>query len=197
LQQAVPGLSIANQEGNVEIFIRGVGSANNTELGDPALRRISTALTFRVPRGLGVMFYDLERVEVNKGPQGTLYGRNALAGTLNIITAKPKFDSYSGYIQAEYGNRNSYAAEGAVNIPMAPNFAVRAAGYYVNRDYGFKNVSTGAPAAWPQARRAGRELCRPSVDAVGADQPPDHFGDRRLWQRNRHRLSGRQHLQRG
>jgi iron complex outermembrane receptor protein len=68
-----------------------------------------------------------------------------LAGTLNIITAKPKFDSYSGYIQAEYGNRNSYAAEGAINIPMAPNFAVRAAGYYVNRDYGFQNVSTGAP----------------------------------------------------
>ncbi len=146
LQQAVPGLSIANQEGNVEIFIRGVGSANNTELGDPGAAPHLNGTYIPRPRGLGLMFYDLERVEVNKGPQGTLYGRNALAGTLNIITAKPKFDSYSGYIQAEFGNRNSYAAEGAVNIPIASNFAIRAAGYYVNRDYGFRNVSTGAPA---------------------------------------------------
>lgn len=147
LQAAVPGLSIANQEGNVEIFIRGVGSANNTELGDPGAAPHLNGTYIPRPRGLGVMFYDLERVEVNKGPQGTLYGRNALAGTLNIITAKPRFDRYTGYAQAEYGNRNSYAAEGAINVPLAPNFAVRAAGYYVNRDYGFKNVSTGALAA--------------------------------------------------
>jgi iron complex outermembrane receptor protein len=103
------------------------------------------------------MFYDLERVEINKGPQGTLYGRNALAGTLNIITAKPKFDSYSGYIQAEYGNRNSYAAEGAVNIPIASNFAIRAAGY-INRNYGFHNVSTGAPAALASSRPVWKRI---------------------------------------
>lgn len=80
LQVAVPGLSIANQEGNVEIFIRGVGSANNTELGDPGAAPHLNGTYIPRPRGLGLMFYDLERVEVNKGPQGTLYGRNALAG---------------------------------------------------------------------------------------------------------------------
>ena len=89
LQLAVPGLSIANQEGNVELFIRGVGSANNTELGDPGAAPHLNGVYIPRPRGLGGMFYDLERVEVNKGPQGTLYGRNALAGTLNIITKKP------------------------------------------------------------------------------------------------------------
>ncbi|MES2057064.1 MAG: TonB-dependent receptor, partial [Pseudomonadota bacterium] len=147
LQVAVPGLSIANQEGNIEIFIRGVGSANNTELGDPGAAPHLNGTYIPRPRGLGVMFYDLERVEVNKGPQGTLYGRNALAGTLNIITAKPRLGEYSGYMQAEYGNRSSYGAEGAVNIPLGDTIAVRAAGYYVNKDYGFKNVSTGAPAS--------------------------------------------------
>ena len=146
LQVAVPGLSIANQEGNVEIFIRGVGSANNTELGDPGAAPHLNGTYIPRPRGLGLMFYDLDRVEVNKGPQGTLYGRNALAGTLNIITAKPRLGQFSGYLQAEAGNRSSNAAEGAINIPVGDTFALRAAGYYVKRDYGFKNASTGEPA---------------------------------------------------
>ena len=146
LQLAVPGLSIANQEGNVEIFIRGVGSANNTELGDPGAAPHLNGTYIPRPRGLGLMFYDLERVEVNKGPQGTLYGRNALAGTLNIITAKPKLGQFGGYAQAEVSNRSSYAAEGAINVPLGSTAALRAAAYYINRDYGFNNVSTGAPA---------------------------------------------------
>lgn len=146
LQVAVPGLNIANQEGNVEIFIRGVGSANNTELGDPGAAPHLNGTYIPRPRGLGLMFYDLERVEVNKGPQGTLYGRNALAGTLNIITAKPRLGELGGYVQAEIGNRSSYGAEGALNIPLGDTMAVRAAGYYINRDAGFHNASTGAQA---------------------------------------------------
>lgn len=155
LQAAVPGLSIANQEGNVEIFIRGVGSSNNTELGDPGAAPHLNGTYIPRPRGLGLMFYDLERVEVNKGPQGTLYGRNALAGTLNIITAKPRLGELSGYAQAEIANRSSYGAEGAINIPVGDTLAVRAAGYYVNRDYGFRNVSTGEQAS--QLKPAGLE----------------------------------------
>ena len=149
LQNVIPGMNIANQEGNVEIFIRGVGSSNNTELGDPAAAPHLNGTYIPRPRGLGVMFYDLERVEVNKGPQGTLYGRNAMAGTLNIITAKPKLggDALSGYAQAEAGNRSSYAAEGALNIPVNDSFALRAAGYYVKKDAGFHNASTGAQAS--------------------------------------------------
>ena len=155
LQTAVPGLSIANQEGNVEIFIRGVGSSNNTELGDPGAAPHLNGTYIPRPRGLGLMFYDLERVEVNKGPQGTLYGRNALAGTLNIITAKPRLGEFSGYAQAEIANRSSYGAEGAINIPLGDTLAVRAAGYYVDRDYGFRNVSTGEQAS--QLKPAGLE----------------------------------------
>ena len=155
LQAAVPGLSIANQEGNVEIFIRGVGSSHNTELGDPGAAPHLNGTYIPRPRGLGLMFYDLERVEVNKGPQGTLYGRNALAGTLNIITAKPRLGEFSGYAQAEIANRSSYGAEGAINIPLGDTLAVRAAGYYVDRDYGFRNVSTGEQAS--QLKPAGLE----------------------------------------
>nr|WP_310525496.1 TonB-dependent receptor [Polymorphobacter sp.] len=147
LQVAIPGLSIANQEGNIEIFIRGVGSANNTELGDPAAAPHVNGTYIPRPRGLGSMFYDLERVEVNKGPQGTLYGRNALAGTLNIITAKPKLNETSGFVQGEYGNRSSYGFEGAINVPLGQTAAIRAAAFYANKDFGFNNVSTGALAS--------------------------------------------------
>jgi iron complex outermembrane receptor protein len=140
LQAAVPGLNIANQEGNVEIYIRGVGSSNNTELGDPAAAPHINGIYIPRPRGLGTMFYDLERVEVNKGPQGTLYGRNAMAGTLNVITARPRLDHFGGYVQFEGGNRGQ-GAEAAVNVPLASTFALRVAAFETDKNSGFRNVS--------------------------------------------------------
>ena len=141
LQQAMPGLSIANQEGNVEIFIRGVGSANNTELGDPGAAPHLNGVYIPRPRGLGLMFYDLERVEVNKGPQGTLYGRNAMAGTLNVITARARLGEHGGYMQGEISSRGGLATEGAVNMPLGSTAALRLAGFYQEKDHGFSNVS--------------------------------------------------------
>ncbi len=155
LQQAVPGLSISNQEGNVEIFIRGVGSANNTELGDPGAAPHLNGIYIPRPRGLGLMFYDLERVEVNKGPQGTLYGRNAMAGTLNIITSRARLGQSGGYFQGEFSNRGGRAAEGAYNVPLGSTAALRLAGQYQERDHGFRNVSVNPAASG--LRAAGHE----------------------------------------
>jgi iron complex outermembrane receptor protein len=141
LQTAIPGMNIANQEGNIEIYIRGVGSSNNTELGDPAAAPHINGIYIPRPRGMGTMFYDLERVEVNKGPQGTLYGRNAMAGTLNIITAKPRLDHPGGYVEFGGGNRDQ-GAEGAINLPISPTFAIRAAAFETDKNSGFQNVSS-------------------------------------------------------
>lgn len=142
LQVAVPGMSIANQEGNVEIFIRGVGSGNSTELGDPAAAAHLNGNYIPRPRGLGMMFYDLERVEVNKGPQGTLRGRNALAGTMNIVTKRPELghDALAGYVQAEAGNRDHRAGELALNMPLGPWAALRLAGYSLDKGSSFVNA---------------------------------------------------------
>jgi len=140
IQALVPGMSMANQEGNLEIFIRGVGSSNNTELGDPgAAPHINGAYIAR-PRGLGGLFYDVERVEINKGPQGTLRGRNALAGSLNIITRRPNLDAFEGYVQAEAGNRDHRGGEFALNMPLGGWAAIRVAGYTVEKDSPFQNV---------------------------------------------------------
>jgi iron complex outermembrane recepter protein len=157
LQWAIPGMSIANQEGNVEIFIRGVGSANNTELGDPGAAPHINGVYVPRPRGLGAMFYDLERVEVNKGPQGTLRGRNALAGTLNIVTRRPDLGEVNGYVLGEAGSRDHRAGEFAVNLPIGERAAFRLAGYLLEKDSSFKNV--GDPGLRPagfQDERAAR-----------------------------------------
>ncbi|MDR6990526.1 TonB-dependent receptor [Luteimonas sp. 3794] len=157
IQAVVPGLSMSNQEGNLEIFIRGVGSANNTELGDPgAAPHINGAYIAR-PRGLGGMFYDIERVEINKGPQGTLRGRNALAGSLNIVTKRPDLEQFGGYVQLEAGNRDHQAGEFAINLPLGGWAALRLAGYSVEKDSSFRNA--GDPRLDPagiQDEKGGR-----------------------------------------
>lgn len=140
VQVAIPGLSIANQEGNVEIFIRGVGSSNNTELGDPgAAPHINGAYIAR-PRGLGAMFFDVERVEVNKGPQGTVRGRNALGGTLNIVTVKPQLGETSGYALGEFGSRDHVGGEFGLNLPLGQTAALRVSGYHVEKETSYTNV---------------------------------------------------------
>jgi iron complex outermembrane recepter protein len=139
LSTQVPGLKIANQEGSTEIFIRGVGSDNNTELGDPAVALHVDGVYIPRPRGLGTAFFDIERVEVSSGPQGTLRGRNALAGTVNIVTGQPKLGEFAANAEATFGTYALRRYEGMVNIPIGDVVAFRFAGmsevhdpYYTN-----------------------------------------------------------------
>ncbi len=89
LPSLIPGLEISNYEGNSEIYVRGIGSNANTELGDPAIAPHLDDVYVPRPRGLGVAFFDMDRVEVNVGPQGTVRGRNALGGTIKSSLASP------------------------------------------------------------------------------------------------------------
>jgi iron complex outermembrane receptor protein len=88
-------------------------------------------------------FYDLDRVEVLKGPQGLLFGRNAASGAMSVITAKPNTDDLEGYVRAGAGERSHYELEGAVNIPLSDSWAVRFAGYHAEEDGYTKNVVGG------------------------------------------------------
>ena len=90
LSQVVPGLQIGvNDQGSSTVYIRGVGSDNTTELGDPAVAVHLDGVYLPRVRGLSAAYLDIERVEVNSGPQGTLRGRNATGGSINIIS-KPR-----------------------------------------------------------------------------------------------------------
>ena len=107
----IPGLSVANNNGNIEVYIRGVGSSNNTELGDPAAATHLNDVYVARPAGFGAAFFDIERVEVNIGPQGTLRGRNATAGSVNIIPWAPGLGVFDAGVEASYGNYDQYTVK--------------------------------------------------------------------------------------
>lgn len=85
-------------------------------------------------------FFDLERIEVLRGPQGTLFGRNATSGVVNVITAKPKLGTFEAAAEAEYGNYDSIKGKAMVNIPLGDTMGLRVAGIYLNRDGYTKNA---------------------------------------------------------
>jgi iron complex outermembrane recepter protein len=125
----VPGLQIGVQEGNTEVYIRGVGSDNNTELGDPAVSLHIDGVYIPRPRGVGSMFFDIERIEVNSGPQGTVRGRNAMGGSVNIVSARPKLGEFGANAEATFGTFAQRRYQGMVNIPIGEALAFRFAGF--------------------------------------------------------------------
>jgi iron complex outermembrane receptor protein len=126
LAATLPNVEIAQESGMLQVAIRGVTSLDMTEKGDPsAAFHVDGAY---VPRyeAQAVAFYDLDRIEVLRGPQGTLYGRNATAGAINLITNKPT-RKLEGKVGLEIGNYNTRRYDGVLNIPLGEVWAFRAA----------------------------------------------------------------------
>jgi outer membrane receptor protein involved in Fe transport len=88
-------------------------------------------------------FFDMERVEVLRGPQGTLFGRNATSGVINFITAKPDLDKIGAAGEVDYGNFDSLRLRGMVNVPITDTLGVRLAGFYLKRDGFTENLFNG------------------------------------------------------
>lgn len=135
LQSQVPALQIAPQVfGNLQIFLRGVGSTANTPSGDPAIAFHMDGVYVARTTSTASLLFDIERIEVVKGPQGTLYGRNATGGSVNVITKKPDFSGVSGYGAVELGNLNLVKTEGAINVPLSNTLAARVSFATARRD---------------------------------------------------------------
>ncbi|WP_435418050.1 TonB-dependent receptor [Parerythrobacter aurantius] len=88
-------------------------------------------------------YFDLERVEVLRGPQGTLFGRNATSGVVNVVTAKPDLSGFGAKAEFQYGNYNSITAKGMVNLPIGESIGARIAGFYLKRDGYTENLFNG------------------------------------------------------
>ena len=134
LSAVVPGLQIGQGAGPTQIYIRGVGDFGSTPINNPAVAANIDGVYVARSQALEGNFFDVARVEVLKGPQGTLYGRNASGGAINIITNRPSFDAVSGYGEVEVGNYSMRAFQGALNLPVSSNLAVRLSGQAVDRD---------------------------------------------------------------
>ncbi len=137
LQRSVPGLIINNSGNDPQIILRGAGVAGTNDIAVPVFIDGS----YRPRSGQALASYlDLERVELLRGPQGTLFGRNTLGGLLNIIPKAPDLEKFDFGGAATLGNYNAYRVEGFVNVPFADMFAVRVTGSYEKRDPFVKNV---------------------------------------------------------
>ena len=141
LSEMVPNLSI-DRVGGLQITIRGVTSTDGTEKGDPSAAFMIDGIYIARPQAQEVSFYDLARVEVLRGPQGTLFGRNTTAGVVNVITSKPKLGVTEGSIDAAYGNYDTRQATGVINLPVNKAVAVRLAANYDYRN-NFIHAGTG------------------------------------------------------
>ena len=140
LSEIAPGLEIGNKGGNVEVWIRGVGSSNNTELGDPAAATHLDGVYLPRTAGIGSAFFDVGRVEVNVGPQGTLRGRNATAGSVNIIPWRPGMGRKELALEVETGDYATRVYRGVVNMPIGESAAFRLAGYSYEHDSYYNDV---------------------------------------------------------
>ncbi|MFV3127166.1 TonB-dependent receptor [Niveispirillum sp. KHB5.9] len=143
LTRLAPDLSITNDTIFTKISVRGVSSQDVSEAADPALTIGIDGEYINRPVALNASFFDLERIEVLRGPQGTLYGRNATAGAINIIAAKPQQGRLTGFATVGYGNYNAKRAEGAVNVPVTDTLAVRVSGMHTDHDGYRKHGAVG------------------------------------------------------
>jgi iron complex outermembrane receptor protein len=142
LSATVSGLQIGNGAGPTQIYIRGIGDFGSTPITNPAVATNIDGDYVARTQALAGNFFDVARVEVLKGPQGTLYGRNASGGAINIITNRPDFNTFGGYGDLEVGNYSTASLEGALNLPITSDLAVRVAGQVVSRD-GYVSTTGG------------------------------------------------------
>jgi len=135
LNATVPALTVQQGGGaNTTFFVRGVGNFTNNGYSDPAIAFNLDGIYLGRPTSTTGTFFDLERIEVLKGPQGTLYGRNATGGAINVIPAKPKLGERTLSFSGSFGNYDAVDVEAAANLPIGDNAAIRIAGKVVDRN---------------------------------------------------------------
>ena len=166
-----PGLQVGSLEGGAAIgYMRGVGDFAGNSLQDAAVTFNFDGVYIARPTATSGLFYDLERVEVLKGPQGTLYGRNATGGAINILPRRPVLGVYSGEASAEYGENNTVHMSGALNAPLGDRAAIRIAGQRAGHDAYMKD-GTDDQSDW-----AGRASLRYDVtDALAFRLVADYY----------------------
>ena len=142
LDDLVPDVSIDRGISGVQITIRGVTSQDVTDKGDSSVAFMLDGIDIARATAQEVSFFDLARVEVLEGPQGTLYGRNTTGGVINVISQKPQLGQFGASLDAVYGNYDTQQGTAVVNLPVNDHVAIRAALNYDRRD-NYVSAGTG------------------------------------------------------
>ncbi len=167
LVKAIPNVNFTKGNfGGFNFRIRGIGVDAVTTSADAGVGIHMNDVPLFTNSFFEAEFYDVERVESLRGPQGTLYGRNATGGVVNVITAKPVLEEFQADAQLTYGNHNTVKAKGMLNFPLGEKAALRLAGSYLSRDGYVTNLTTGNDVD-------SRDLY--SIRASLAFEPTDRF----------------------
>ncbi|MGH8129245.1 MAG: TonB-dependent receptor, partial [Steroidobacteraceae bacterium] len=162
-----PGFSGKTEDGFTDaLAMRGIATNDFGIGGDPSVAMFVDGIWSGRTGGVMTALYDIERAEVVKGPQGTLFGRNSIAGAVSIITNKPedRFEASAELTAADYSH---FEATGTVNFPLGGDWALRASGYTLTNDGFLGNLQGGDDLGFHDIR-AGRMALRRSGDAMDA-----------------------------
>ncbi|WP_206243608.1 TonB-dependent receptor [Novosphingobium terrae] len=155
IARLMPTIKI-DQAAGLQITIRGVSSADGSEKGDPSAAFMLNGVYLARQQSLSGAFFDIDRIEVLRGPQGTLYGRNATAGVVNVLTKQPT-EKFEGSLNAEAGNYGTYRVDGMINMPVSDRLSVRAAAAYNKHDsYLLHGNTTNQPLGQDEDEYAAR-----------------------------------------
>jgi iron complex outermembrane receptor protein len=165
LNRVAPGVQVGQVGSFTQVYVRGVGTSSSNQFGDPTVTFNQDGVVIDRPNMIGPLFYDIARVEVLKGPQGTLYGRNATGGAVNIITQAPTQD-FGGFVSGQYGNYQNYGVSGAINLPASETLALRASTQIQGRESYLRGGYPAGSGYRDTRSEAGRlqALWRPNDD---------------------------------
>ena len=145
LGQFVPNLIAQNNTGLGSAnayYLRGLGNTETIPTFDPPVGTYVDDVFLSRQNANNLNLFDVERVEVLRGPQGTLFGRNTTGGAIDVILREPG-KTFGGYAEVGYGRFNKKLARGSVDVPLAPTFSVKLSGYFQQDDGYVKNTTTG------------------------------------------------------
>lgn len=148
LQTTTPNLNFSSavaQPGSATVFIRGQGSSDGLIAIDQAVGVYINGIYSARSTGGAFDMVDVQRVEVLRGPQGTLFGRNTTGGAVNIIPNEPSTAGFDAEARFDYGNFDTILARGMLNIPMGDALAARIAYQHREHDGYGRNLSLGRP----------------------------------------------------
>lgn len=143
LQYSTPSLVVAGTDPTRQRFgIRGISDQSRNAGFDNRIGVYVDGVWVGRSAASNQAALDVASIEILRGPQGTLFGKNTVAGAINIITSKPDFGT-SGYLEAEYGNFDNRRVKGMLNLAASDNVAMRVSGMYRKRDGFVENISNG------------------------------------------------------
>ncbi|MDB5684270.1 MAG: TonB-dependent receptor, partial [Sphingomonas bacterium] len=146
-------------------YIRGVGNYSSQPAVDQSIAYNVDGIYVDRPYAMPNILFDLERIELLRGPQGTLQGRNSTGGSVNLITARPTMD-FQSKVSFSAGNYSLLTTEGMINVPLAPNVALRISAASTDHDGYFKNGFGDANTLGMRARLLARPTSRLEILAT-------------------------------